>query len=106
MPVLDVVAERVEADLGRGESAPPARARAAPVASTIRITRSGAACAGAAGPDAERLQRGDGTGQQRGGAMVRGRPARDQRGFDAGLGQRNRGGQPGRAAADDRHLDG
>ena len=44
------------------------------VASTIRMTRSGAACACAAVPDPERLQRGHGTGQQRGGAMVR-RPA-------------------------------
>jgi hypothetical protein len=38
--------------------------------------------------------------------LIRDWTARDQRGFDPGLGQSNRGGQPRRAATDNRHLDG
>ena len=60
----------------------------------------------AARPDAERVERGHGTGQQGGGAVVVRRRPRDQRGFNAGFGQRNRRREPRRASADDRHLNG
>ena len=76
------------------------------VASTMRMVRSGAAACGATGPHAERLQRGDGTRQQRAGAVVGRRPPRDQRGFDPGLRQRNGRGQAGGAPADDRGFHG
>ena len=56
---------------------------------------------GAQSPDAERLQRGDGTGEQGGGAVVGlGRALADQHGRQCRRGQRDRRGQPGRAAAD------
>ena len=89
MPVLDIVAERVEADLGCGETHLRRADQPRRSSSTIRMTRSGAACRGAAGPDAERVERGHRAGQQGGGAVVGGRRAGDQRGFDAGLGERD-----------------
>ena len=76
------------------------------VASTIRITRSGAACAA---QPSQTPSVSSAVTEPASSAVVRwsgaGRP-RDQRGFDAGLGERDGGGQPGRAAADDRHFDG
>ena len=99
MPVLDVVAERVEPDFGRLE----AHLRRAPQPAGVvddphRV--SGAACAAhscqtpsvssaATEPASSAVVRLSG-----GGALA------DQHGRDAGAGQRNRGGQPGRAAAD------
>ena len=77
-----------------------------PVSSTIRMIRSGADCA------AQRAQTpsvSSAVTEPASSAVVRwsgDAAARDQRGLDAGRGQRNRGRQPGRAAADDRHLDG
>ena len=69
MPVLDVVAEGVEPDLGRGEAnlrrAHEPRGRIDdphdPERRCMRV---------ATRPDAERLQSGDGARQQRGGAMI------------------------------------
>ena len=76
------------------------------VASTIRITRSGAACAA---QPSQTPSVSSAVTEPASSAVVRwsgaGRP-RDQRGLDPGLRQRDRGGQPGRAAAHDRHLDG
>ena len=105
MPVLDVVAERVEADLGRrklhlGRADEPCGG----VDDAHDPQRRG--LCGATGPHAKRLQRGDGTRQQRAGAVVGRRPPRDQRGFDPGLRQRNGRGQAGGAPADDRGFHG
>ena len=105
MAVLDVVAESVETDLGgckgnlRRANEPGGR-----IDDPHDPERRGVV--GAGGPHAERLQRGHGTGQQRGGAMIAGPLPPNQRRLDAGTCQRGRGGQAGRAAADDRHLDG
>jgi len=105
MAVFDVVAEGVEADFGcreanlRRANEPPGGVDDPHDAERSRLCR-------APRPNPKRLQRGHGTGQQRGGAMIGYRATRDQRGFDPGLGQCDCSGQPGRAAAHDRHLDG
>ncbi len=103
--VLDVVAERFEPDLvGRethlGRADQPRRVVDDP------HHAEGGGVGPAARPDAERVERGHGTGQQGGGAVVVVGSARDQHGFDAGFGQRNRRREPRRASADDRHLNG
>ena len=70
------------------------------------MTRSGAACAA---QPAQTPSVSSAVTEPASSAVVRwsgGRPARDQRGLDAGLRQRDRRGQPGRAAAHDRHFDG
>ena len=76
------------------------------VASTIRMTRSGAA---SAAQPAQTPSVSSAVTEPARSAVVRwstGRRRADQRGFDAGFGQRDRGREPDRAAADNRHFDG
>ncbi len=105
MPVLDIAAECAEADLGRRKIN---RRRADQACSRVDdahdAKRSGEI--GAAVPGAEGLQRGDGAREKGGRAVVDHGTRRDQGGLDAGRGQRNRGGEPGRAPADNRHFHG
>jgi hypothetical protein len=105
VPVLDIIAEGVEPDFGRGEAdlrcANKAGGR---VDDTHDPERRRMGLAGR--PDAERLQRGHGTGQQRGGAVVGTGPGGDEGCLDAGFGERERRRQPRRAATHDRHFHG
>ena len=107
MAVLDIVAESVEPDLARRQSRPRAPARAAPVSSTMRITRKRRGLLAAARPDAERLERRDRAGEQRGGAVVgRGGRLATSAVSTPGRRERDRRGQAGRPAADHDHFGG
>src|SRR6185312_2757088 len=103
--VLDVPAEGLEVDLVGVElhlRRPPQPAGIVDDAQVPQRRR----LLAAERPDAERLQRGDGTREQRGGAVVA--PRRrlaGERGRNAGRGKRDRRGQPGRAAADHDRLE-
>ena len=105
MMILDVVAERIEPDLGSFETN-LWRANEALRCVDDPHRAHWRGVVNASGPGSEGVQRGHRARQQGGGAMVRRRSPRDQCGFDAGLGQGNRRCQPGRTATDDRHLDG
>ncbi len=103
MAVLDVVAERVEPDLGGGEAdlggaqQPPTVVHNADCSKRrgVRLARL---------PDAERHQRGHRTREQRGGAMIVRRRRRDQQRFHAGCRQRDSADETRRPAADDRNF--
>ena len=105
VPVLDIVAEGFEPDLGRlerdlGRADQPRRYRRSAGSRSAAPTGPGTAPR----PPAPRARRPTRTTARWCGC----RPAarlRDQRGLDAGGRQRNRGGQPRRAAADHRHFD-
>ena len=99
MAVLDIVAEGVEADFLRFEF----YLRRAPEPAGVVDDAHGAQRRGLLGakfPHAQGGERGDGTGEQGGGAVVaRRRPPADQDCIDATLRQRDRRGQAGRPAA-------
>ena len=105
MPVLDVVAEGIEPDLGGvekdfGRAEQPLRV----VDDAKFLQRRGVRQARL--PDAKRFQRGDRAGKQRSGAMVRLGRRRDQERVHAGRGKRDGADETGRAAADDGHFGG
>ena len=103
MPVLDVVAEGVETDLGRGKQ--DFRRANKPLGGIDEADfakRRGVRHAGR--PHTERFQRRDRTGKQRRGTVIRLGRRRDQERIDAGRCQRDGRNQAGRPAADDRYL--
>ena len=102
MPVLDVMAERLEPDLGGLEH----HLRCAQQAGRVVDDADGGerrSLRGAQRPHAQRIECGDRARQQRGSAVVGGRGLRDQRRLDARRGERNRSGQARRTASD--HCD-
>jgi hypothetical protein len=103
-PVLDVVAERIEPDLGRGEadlrSAQQPRGR---VDDAHRPHRR--RMVAAERPDPKSVERGGRAGEQERGAVIgRRRSLGHQRGLDPRRRQRNGHGQPGRTAADHHNV--
>ena len=105
MPVLDVVAEGVETDFGgvkqnfRRAQKPLRVVDEADFAQRRGVRQAGR-------PYAERFQRRDRSGKQRGGAVVRLGRRRDQQRVDAGRGQRDGRNEASRPAADDGHFGG
>ena len=103
MPVLDVVAEGIEIDFGRGkQNLRRANEPLRLVDEADFAQRRGVRHAGR--PHTERFQRRDRTGKQRGGAVIRLGWWRDQQRVDAGRCQRDGRNKASRPAADDRHF--
>ena len=105
MPVLDVVAEGVEADVRGGEgdfrrAQEPLRVVDDADGNERRGMRQ------AVLPYAERRQRGDRAGEQRGGAVIVLRLTGDKQRIDAARRERDRAHEAGRSAADDRDFGG
>ena len=102
--VLNIVAEGIKADLGRGE--PHFRRPQQPRGVVDNAHDAQRRCVlDATRPYPERFQRRDRAGEEGGGAVVGSRrPFGDQDGFDTGSGKRNGGGQASRPAADHNDL--
>jgi hypothetical protein len=103
MPVLDIVAERHEPDLG-GLEHHFGRAQKAGCVVDDADCGERRGLRGAPRPDIKRIERRNRTRQKRGGPIVRGRGPRDQHRLDARGGERNRGGQTRRPATDHRDF--
>ena len=103
MPVLDIMPERLEPDLGRLEH----HLRCAQKPRCAVDDADGGerrSLRGAQRPHAQRIECRDRARQQRRGAVVGGRRLRDQRRLDARRGKRNRGGQARGAAPNHCHI--
>jgi hypothetical protein len=104
-PVLDIVAEGIEPDLRGGKMHLRGAQQAGGIVDDTHDPQRRGGIA-AVLPDAQHVEGGDGTRQQRSGAVVgRARGPRHERGLDACARQRDRRGEADRPAADDHHLD-
>jgi hypothetical protein len=103
MTVLDIVAERAEADLrGRENNLGRANEPSGVIDNADRLERRGVR--DARPPDGQRGEGGHRTGEQGGGAMVLCRLRRDQQRVDTGRLERNGAEEAGRPTADHSHF--